>query len=122
MSRFLQSIKHAFNGIKAHWLVGTNFKIQLVFALLALCACFVLKVNTSEWLIVILFIALVLGLETLNSAIELLCNMVSPETHPQIKLIKDMSAGAVLLVAILSIIAGIIIFLPKLLTALTPIL
>ncbi|MEY4126852.1 MAG: diacylglycerol kinase [Flavobacteriales bacterium] len=122
MSRFLQSIKHALNGIKEHWKRGTNFKIQLVFALLALGACFVLKVTRGEWLIVILFIVLVLALETLNSAIELLCDMVSPETHPQIKLIKDMSAAAVLIAAILSIIAGAIIFIPKLLTASTSIL
>jgi undecaprenol kinase/diacylglycerol kinase (ATP) len=55
----------------------------------------------------------VISFELINTAIEELCNMIHPEQHPLIKKIKDISAGAVLLAATGSVIASLIIFLPK---------
>jgi diacylglycerol kinase len=66
-----------------------------------------------EWLVIILFTALVISLEMFNSALEKLCDKVNPELDPQIKLIKDMAAGAVLWASLLSVVAGICIFIPK---------
>jgi len=56
---------------------------------------------------------LVLALELLNTAIEKLCDTISTEIQPEIKIIKDVSAAAVLLSAAGSVVTGIIIFFPK---------
>ena len=66
-----------------------------------------------EWLVVVLCITVVLTLEMINTAIEKLCDVVQPDYHPQIKIIKDIAAGAVLIAALGSIIIGAIIFVPK---------
>lgn len=76
---------------------------------------FVLKISNTEWLFIIACSMLVLILELINTAIELLCDMVTKEIHPVIKIIKDASAAAVLLGAAGSMVTGIIIFLPKIL-------
>ena len=72
-----------------------------------------LKISTTEWLFIISCSALVLSIELINTAMEFLCDMVSKEIHPSIKIIKDLGAAAVLLIAAGSVIIGIMIFLPK---------
>lgn len=67
-------------------------------------------------LAVLLCIGLVMALEMVNAAIEKLCDRLHPDKHTDIKLVKDMAAGAVLWAAIISAIVGLIIFAPKLLT------
>ena len=76
----------------------------------------VLHLHHDEWIIVLICIAMVIGFEMLNTAIETLCNMVQEEYHPLIKIIKDVAAAAVLWVSIISVIIGLIIFLPKLIS------
>lgn len=73
----------------------------------------VCNISATEWMIVIGCIALVMAMEMMNTAIEKLCNIVSKDFHPTIKIIKDVTAGAVLLGAIGSLIIGAIIFIPK---------
>jgi diacylglycerol kinase len=72
-----------------------------------------LKVSGIEWSILIGFIALVLSLELVNTSIEKLVDLISPDYHQQAGLVKDISAGAVLIAAIAAVIAGLTIFLPK---------
>lgn len=79
---------------------------------------FLLQISNLEWLIVIFCIGLVLTAEIFNSAIEVLTDIVSPESNPRAGLVKDMAAGAVLIAAITSAIIGLIIFVPKLLNLL----
>jgi len=66
-----------------------------------------------EWIVVLLCICAVLGLEMINSALEHLCNLVQRDYHPLVKKIKDVSAGAVLIASIISVVIGFIIFIPK---------
>ena len=73
----------------------------------------VFQIDAMEWMVILLCITAVLTLEMINTAIEKLCDVVHPGYHPQIKVIKDIAAGAVLLAAVGSVIAGAIIFLPK---------
>ena len=61
---------------------------------------------------------LVLGLELLNTAVEHLCDTITKDFHPAIKIIKDASAAAVLIVAAGSVVTGIMIFLPKIINLL----
>lgn len=90
-----------------------NFRIQFVIALIAIAGGIFLSINPYEWIGVLFCIALVLSLEMINSSIERICNFICPSTNVEIKKIKDMSAGAVLLAACISLIIGCIIFLPK---------
>lgn len=75
----------------------------------------VLKLNSAEWLDLVIVITLVLILELVNTSIEAVVDLVSPEIREKAKLAKDMSAGTVLLASIGSIIIGALLFLPKLL-------
>ena len=109
----LKSFKVAFEGLKDALLHERNFRIQVVVFLFVIIAGFLIQISRIEWLIILLCAAIVLSAEIFNSAIEKLCNHVTPEIHPLIKKIKDFSAAAVLLTTILSFIIGVIIFLPK---------
>jgi diacylglycerol kinase len=111
MKTFLQSVRYALNGIQYAW-NGRNFRIQIVLALLVFVAGALIEISAYEWLVILIFTALVLGFEVLNSAVENIVNFISPEYHPLAGKIKDLSAGAVLIVATLALIAGLIIFLP----------
>ena len=75
----------------------------------------VLKINSIEWLIILGCSMLVLSLELMNTAIEKICDLITKDIHPVIKVVKDISAAAVLIAAIGSLFTGVIIFLPKLL-------
>jgi diacylglycerol kinase len=116
---FLTSVGCAFVGIKNCFQSETNFKIHFIITFLVVVLAFLLGLSTTEWLCVILVIAMVLTAEMLNTAIEKICNFIHPQYHLKIKMIKDISAGAVLVVAIASAIIGCIIFLPKILVYLS---
>lgn len=111
----LKSFTYAFQGWKV--LVGEehNARIHLVAAILAVLAGFILKISALEWTIIVFAIGLVFAAEIFNTAIEYLCNFVSPQYHELIKKIKDLSALAVLFIAAAALISGLIIFLPKIL-------
>ncbi|GHU64774.1 hypothetical protein FACS1894123_09990 [Bacteroidia bacterium] len=64
-------------------------------------------------MIIVIVSGLVFAAEAINTSIEILADVVSPEHHPQIKLVKDIAAGAVLLTAIAAVVVGFIVFLPK---------
>ncbi|MEH6308883.1 diacylglycerol kinase family protein [Olivibacter sp. CPCC 100613] len=111
---FLSALRFAWDGVRDSFKTEMNFRIHCLVALLALVLGFLLKINGNEWLWVLLSIFLVLAAELFNTALEALTNLVSPTWHPLAKKAKDAAAAAVLLVAIFSIVAGMIIFLPKL--------
>lgn len=90
-----------------------NIQMQLFTAILVCLAGGVLNISKTEWFVCIAAIAIVLSAEMFNTSIEHLCNLISKDYHPAIKVIKDVSAGAVLVVAIASALCGCIIFLPK---------
>ena len=113
----LASFKCAGSGI-AFAAKSRNFKIEIVFGLVALILCWVLPVSSAELLIVVVFIALVLGAECANTALEALVDIVSPNYSELAKHAKDCSAGAVLLLSIGSLVAACIIFIPKFLALL----
>ena len=94
---------------------GRNFRIQAGLGLVALTMGFVLKLSSYEFVDLILIISLVLILELLNTAIESIVDLVSPEIRAEAKVAKDVSAAAVLIASIGSILIAAFIFLPKLL-------
>jgi diacylglycerol kinase len=111
----VESIGYALEGIKFAVIYGRNFKIQLGFAILVSILGLVLKINSGEWLSLVLIITMVLILELINTAIETVVDMISLKFHPLAKIAKDVTAGAVLVASIGSVVIGILVFLPKLL-------
>ncbi len=110
----IRSFGPAFLGIYSLIRLENNAIIHLAATLAAIILGLLLRLALSEWLWIILSITLVWITELLNTAIEKLSDLVNSDTHPQIKIIKDLSAGAVLMSALFAIIAALLIFLPRL--------
>lgn len=106
--------QYAFQGIGQVWKKEFNFKIHCFIAILVILAGFVLRLSKWEWIVIILCIGIVLLAEMLNSAIEALMDYMFKDFHPVCKQVKDISAGAVLIVALTAAIIGVIIFGSKL--------
>ncbi|MDB5154003.1 MAG: diacylglycerol kinase family protein [Mucilaginibacter sp.] len=115
MKKFIRGFGYALNGIWHASVTQLNFRVHLMAALLTLYAGYTLDISTSEWLWIILCIAMVLIAELFNTALEFLTDLVSPEYNKKAGLVKDISAGAVLITAICALVIGLIIFVPKLL-------
>lgn len=90
-----------------------NLWFQMFFSALAIYMGFVLKINNTEWALIVFAMGLVIVTEILNSAIEIDVDLTSPGYHPFAKDIKDISAGAVLFSAFLAGIIAVLILLPK---------
>lgn len=110
---FFVSLKNSFNGIKYVFITQRNLKIQFLFAILATILGCILKISLVEWSIIVLLIFMVFLSEIFNTAIETVVDMITIEYNEKAKTAKDISAGGVTLVAISSVIIGILIFLPK---------
>ncbi len=104
---------HAVNGLIHAVRQEINIKIHLLAATVVIMMGVYFGISSTEWLFIIGCCMWVLSLELLNTAIENICNLVSKDFHPLIKVIKDVAAGAVLVSAIGSAVIGLIIFLPK---------
>lgn len=113
MKSFISRVKFALQGWLFFFSHETNGRIQAVIAALVVVAGFVFQITTHEWLWILLCIAMVIGLEMVNTAFETLSNRLHPDLHPDIKIVKDVAAGAVLWVAVFSVLVGALIFGPK---------
>lgn len=110
----LASFKFAFQGIFFMFRTQKNAWIHFIAAILVVTLGFYFKLDKMEWCIVLFAIGLVISAEMINTAIELLTDIISPEHSEKAGRVKDIAAGAVLVTAIIAAIAGIIIFLPYL--------
>ena len=110
----VQAIKIAFDGLSHVLRTQPNIKVYSVISLAVIAAGWVLNISQPEWILLVITIGLVWAAEAFNTAIEELVDLVSPEENSQAKTIKDISAGAVLICALLSIVVGILIFGPRL--------
>lgn len=107
----LGSIGFALSGIVQLIRQEPNAKIHLLATLLVIAAGFFRHLSKTEWLAIILAIALVWMAEAFNTAIEVLCDLwCNGEYHPKVKLIKDVSAGGVLIASIASMAIAVFIF------------
>lgn len=115
---FAAAVKNALHGIADFFRLERNGRIQGAVTIVVLLAGVVFHLSSAEWIFVLLCICAVLSAEMMNSAVEHLCNLVKSDYHPLVKKIKDVSAGAVLITSIISVIIGLIIFIPKILALL----
>ena len=110
----IESFKYAFNGIRILFKSTPNAILELVIAGIAILLGIFFKISIIEWVAIWILIGLVFGLEAVNSAMETLSDYsCKREINPDIKKVKDLSAGGVLIAAIVSVVVGILIFLPK---------
>lgn len=116
MRKFIKGFGYAYSGIYYAFKTQLNFRIHIFFLLFAGLMGWYFKISADEWLWVIVVSGMVLGAELFNTGMEVLVDLVSPEIHPKAKIIKDVSAAAVLVAAIAALIVGLIIFIPKILT------
>ncbi len=110
MKNFFKSFIYALKGLWAATADQRNLKVQLVVAVIVVIAGFYFSITGVEWCIILICIALVMGLELVNTAIENLVDLVTIERHPLAGKIKDIAAGAVLAVSVISLIIGLIVF------------
>ena len=116
MRKRAKSFGYAFNGIATLLRYEHNSRIHVAAMSAVVILGFILGLTPMEWCIVALCCGGVLMAEAMNSAVEAIADLVSPEYHPLIKKAKDVGAAGVLMMAIAAATAGLIIFLPKIIS------
>ena len=111
--KLINSFKYAFAGLISSLKTEQNMRIHILAVILVIIAGFVLKISLIEWCICITLCGMVIFAELINTAIETTVDIAMPEINEKAKLAKDISAAAVLVLAISSAIVGCIIFVPK---------
>ena len=109
----IRSFKYAFNGLAELVVNEPNMRIHLLAAGVAVFAGVWFAITPAEWALVVLSIAAVISAEAMNTAIEHIADLISPEYHPLVKKAKDVAAAAVFLLATGAAVIGTIIFLPR---------
>ncbi|MFA5836441.1 MAG: diacylglycerol kinase family protein [Bellilinea sp.] len=114
----LFSFKYAFSGLRYVIISQRNAWIHATITLFVVILAVLLKLNLQDWGVLLLAIGLVWTAEIFNTALEALVDLVSPQPHPLAKIVKDTSAAAVLVSAMISILIGLLILLPPLIEVL----
>ena len=113
--KYSEKFLNAFRGLYIVSKTTRHLFIHLFVAILAISFGFYFRVSSQEWIALVFAVGFVFVAETFNTAIEIDIDLTSPEYHPYARDTKDVSAAAVLLAALVAIIVGLIIFLPKIL-------
>jgi diacylglycerol kinase (ATP) len=108
--KFWDAFNNAFNGIMYATRTQPNMRVHLTVALLVLIAALMLRLERDYVVGLIVIVALVLGLELVNTSVETVVDMLTDEHHPLAKAAKDTAAGAVLVASIAAIIVGYLVF------------
>lgn len=109
----LKSINFAFKGAIKLITTEHSIMVQFLLAILLTIAGFYFNITATEWMFQTLAIGLVLGVESLNTAVEKMADFIHPNYHERIGFIKDIAAGAVFFTAMAAIAIGLIIYVPK---------
>ena len=110
MKKFIKRFGYAFKGITFSLADQLNMKVHIVAAVIAISAGFFFSITIPHWCAIVLCIAIVLGFEMINTALENLVDLVTLEQRPQAGKVKDIAAGAVLIVSIGAAVVGVLIF------------
>ena len=90
-----------------------SFVFDIIVGLIVIILSFLLKISTTEFIIIIIAVGIAISFELFNTSIEYTVDMAMPEIHPLAKAAKDIAAAAVLFMDIMLLVVGIIIFVPK---------
>ncbi|HVJ50199.1 diacylglycerol kinase family protein [Desulfitobacterium sp.] len=111
---FWRSLGQAYRGIKYSWKTEKHFQFHIFAGSLVLAIAWWCQLTWVEWVLIILAIGSVIAAEVMNTAVELVVDLVQPNFHPIAGMAKDVSAGAVLVTALQSVVIGLFIFGPPL--------
>ena len=114
LKKQLRSFGYAWQGMKACVGKEQNLSFHLLVTLAVVVAGCCFGITRMEWVAVVLCIGLVVGAELMNTAIERLVDLVSPQRHPLAGQVKDIAAAAVLVCAATAIVVGAVVFFPYL--------
>lgn len=113
IKRFVNSFGYALEGLIYAFKYEQNMLVHIFATTLVVVLGLIVDLSSFEWLFVFLIIGLVIATELINTSIEAVVDLISPDEHPLAKIAKDTAAAAVMVFAIVSILIGIFIFLPK---------
>ena len=119
MKRWLKSFSHAWRGLMFAYRHERNFRIHLFFAVVVAALAILFRINGLELALIILLVLAVLVLELVNSALEHFLDVLVPRFDVHAERVKNILAGAMLLVSIGAAVGGIILFLPHVLKVFT---
>jgi undecaprenol kinase len=108
---FQERLTFALNGLRVAWRRESSFRTQVVLATGAAMALLLFRPSIVWWAVVALTIGAVLAVELMNSTFEALVDHLHPDQHPEIRVIKDMAAGGVLLVSLGALVVGSLLIL-----------
>jgi diacylglycerol kinase len=111
---FWRSLNQAWRGIWYTCKTQGHMQFHIAAGITVLCFAWWVEVSRNEWLMLIFAIGSVMSAEVMNSALEIVVDMVQPNFDPLAGMAKDVAAGAVLITAIQAVIIGLIIFCPRL--------
>jgi diacylglycerol kinase len=117
--KVFRSFRFAWNGVVYCFTTQLNFRVHLSILAVVIAAGLFFSISKTEWLAIVCCGMMVLILEMVNTALEYLCDTITTDFNPAIKIIKDIAAGAVLISALGSVVIGSMIFIPKLFVLLT---
>lgn len=109
----LKSVGYAVKGAIKLITTEHSVMVQFTLAIIMIIAGFYFDIDRYEWMMQILAFGLVLGIESLNTAVEKIADFVHPEFHDRIGFIKDIAAGAVMFAALAAMAIGLLIYVPK---------
>lgn len=112
--KLIHSFKNGIRGIRVGF-VENNFRLMFTAAIFAVLGTLIFPLEKWEAVVIIFLIGSVLSVELINSQIERMLDIVKPAYDSRVKNIKDISAGAVLVISLTSLVVGLIIFIPYLL-------
>ena len=110
----VRSFRYAFEGLKNFISIEHNAWLHLIATVAVIILAIITNVSKLEWIALVIVIGSVWVAELFNTAVEKIMDFISIEQNPEIKIIKDLSAAAVLVAAITAFITGCFIFIPKL--------
>ena len=113
----LKSMSNAWRGLQIMFTDQYNIWIHTMILGLVLIAGIYFNITLLEWIFIVLASGMVFAAEAFNTAIEIDMNLTSPEFHPHARDTKDVAAGAVLITAVVAMVIGVIIFLPRIVIA-----
>lgn len=116
MGDFLRSFIFAGRGVAHGLRTCRNLRIMAAFAAAAVVLGLLLGLRADQWCVLALACGLVLAVELVNSAGEILADIVQPQQDPRVGRLKDLLAGASLVASLAAAVVGLVIFLPKLLS------
>ena len=110
----IHSFGHAFRGWWYVMRTQHNAWIHALISVVVFAVAFWLRIGAHDWAVIILTVAIVFAAEFMNTAIEVVVDLASPQMHPLAKIAKDVGAASVLMTALAAVMIGLLILGPPL--------